>query len=93
MRLVARHRARRHVHLDVVPTDLALEVLQVQLSQHGSVDQRRIQVVVHEVELDLKAHLRSGEVEPLLLQHPLEDVQVLEHLLAVAQPLLAGECR
>ena len=57
--------------------------------------QRRVAVLVDEVELDLEPGHRVVGVEARLAQHPGEHVEVAAHLLAVPRAVGAGEllCR
>jgi hypothetical protein len=81
---------RRHVELDVVLRELGLVVLVRDGREHLGIVEVRLHVGVDEVELDLEAGHRPVELEGARVEHLLEHVKVLAHLLAVALPLLAA---
>ncbi|GAA2647084.1 hypothetical protein Adu01nite_18780 [Paractinoplanes durhamensis] len=89
--LVAGQPARRHVDLDVVLTQLGLEVGVGDRAEHLGVAHGRVGVPVDEVELDLHAGQRPLELEPGLAQHRREHVQTAADLVPVLRPVLAGE--
>ena len=69
---------------------LGLVVLVGDRGEHLGVVEVRLHVLVDEVELDLQPGHRPVELEGARPQHPLEDVEVLAHLLAVPLALLPG---
>ena len=82
---------RRHVDLDVELAELGLEGGVGDRRQRLGVLQRRVAVLVDEVELDLEPGHRVVGVEPRLAQHPGEHVEAAPDLLAVARPVGPGE--
>jgi len=59
--------------------------------EHGGVVHGRRALLVHEVQLDLQAHLRGAGVEHVLVQHPGEDLQRAPHLVPVPAPVFAAD--
>jgi hypothetical protein len=82
---------RRHVDLDVELPELGLERRVGDRRQRLGVLQRRVALLVDEVELDLEPRHRVVGVEDVLAEHPREGVQAAVHLLAVAGAVSAGE--
>ena len=82
---------RRHVDLDVEQAELGLEGGVGDGRQRLGVLQRRVAVLVDQVELDLEPGHRVVGVEPRLAQHPGEHVETAPDLLAVARPVGPGE--
>ena len=82
---------RRDVDLQVELAELGDEVRVGDRVEHRSVLQRRLEIVVDEIELDLQADLRVLEVELAVGQHPREHVEAPAHLFAVLLPVLACE--
>ena len=85
--------AGRDVDLDVEPAELGLELGVRDRLEHLGVAQRRLEVAVDQVELDLQPGHRPLEVEARLGQHPRQRVEPAAHLLPVALPVLARELR
>ena len=82
---------RRHVDLDVELTELGLEVGVGDRLERLGVLQRRVTLLVDQVELDLDPGHRVVGVEACLAQHPREHVEVATHLLPVSRAVSAGE--
>ncbi len=87
---VAKH-LRRHVDLDVELTQLGLEVGVGDGGQDLGVLQRRIAVLVDQIELHLQARHRVVGVEACLAKHPGEHVQADTDLLAVTRSVSPAE--
>ena len=82
---------RRHVDLDVELAELGLEVGVGDRRERLGVLERRVAVLVDQVELDLEAGHRVVGVEGRLAQHPGEHVEAAPHLLAVPRAIGRGE--
>src|SRR5262249_49849817 len=59
--------------------------------EHVGVAHGRRAPLVHEVQLDLQAHLRRAGIEHMLMQHPGEDLQRAPHLVPVPAPVFAAD--
>src|SRR5690348_3101353 len=80
--------------------DVDLEVELPELGRPGGIGDRvehvgvvhgRLAAGVHEIQLDLQAHLRWAGVEHVLVQHPGEDLQRAPHLVPVPAPVFAAD--
>ena len=87
---VPRQGPRCDVELDVELRELGLVLGVGDGLEHLVVDEGGLLVLVDEVELDLQAGQRDLVVEGPLGEHPLEDIEVLADLFAVALALFAG---
>src|SRR5205814_14860 len=94
--LQARHRVAieppgRHVDLEIELPKLGRPRWVGDSVEHGGVAHGRRPAGVHEVQLDLHAHLRRVGLEQAFLQHPCEDLQRAPYLVAVLGPVLAAD--
>jgi hypothetical protein len=83
--------ARRHVDLQVELGDLGAPGRVGERGEHVGVAHGRCAAGVHQVQLDLLAHLGRVVLEQLLTQHPGEDVQGAPYLVPVLAPVLTAE--
>src|SRR6185437_9651910 len=59
--------------------------------EHVGVVHGRRTPLVHEVQLDLQAHLRRAGIEHVVVQHPGEDLQRAPYLVPVPAPVFAAD--